>query len=172
MTSELAESLSRARVHLAQAFEEALLGVRALLEAALIAGGFESERRVALGLEVDAALDELSRTLADARKLDAASAWGPLLLDAVEAEIERWRERAKSDRDAEPVLRAFVGLRSLLLGFGIRERATDPERPAPATPSTPPTAPRPPTSTPAGGEAQDVFRPPAAFKARDSRRSS
>jgi hypothetical protein len=104
---------------------EALAAARALLDALSLAlAGQPSDERRVLGL-MARGLDELGAAIGpdgDGSLLDTLAA-------ALDAEIARWEERARSDRDARAVLRAYLGLREILweLGVGRRPAAGEPE---------------------------------------------
>jgi hypothetical protein len=128
------EALARARRHARAALAEAVAALRALLDAASLAGaGVPSdEQRRLSGLA--AALDALAAQIAP----DGPGEGPPLLAavyEALDDEIERWEERSRDDADARPVLRAFLGLREILWELGVR-----PSRPGP--PGEPPHGPR------------------------------
>jgi hypothetical protein len=129
------EALARAREHGRAAVAEALAALRALLDAAALAG---------TGVPA-----------ADHRGLAAAARWldgldaragSPSLLvsvaEALDAEIARWEERAQDDPDARAVLRAFLGLRELLWEFGLRPPARARPRRREAEPAARPRAAR------------------------------
>jgi hypothetical protein len=111
-------ALARAGRHARSSAAEAILAARALLDAAaLLQGGAPAEvspafarvalwlERLAAGVAPDGAADaELTRALAE----------------ALDAEIERWEERARDDANARAVLRAFLGVRELLWELGVR----------------------------------------------------
>ena len=42
------------------------------------------------------------------------------MVEALDAEIARWEERAKTDDDARAMLRAYLGLREILWELGVR----------------------------------------------------
>jgi hypothetical protein len=117
------EALERARAHARNALREAVAAARALLDAgALAATGVPARSQPGL--------DALARGLdAWSQALDGA-ADGPAaplvdaLADALDAEIERWEQRAADgDADARAVLRAFLGLREILWEMGVRRAA-------------------------------------------------
>jgi hypothetical protein len=113
------EALGRARRHARAALAEAVATLRALLDAASLAGaGVPSdEQRRLSGLA--ATLDALAAQIAP----DGAAEGPPLLgavYEALDDEIERWEERSRDDPDARPVLRAFLGLREILWELGVR----------------------------------------------------
>ncbi|MGH0038119.1 MAG: hypothetical protein ACQGVK_24065 [Myxococcota bacterium] len=117
------EALLRARGHARNALSEALLAVRALIDAASIGlSGRTADEGTALGPLVSL-LEEASRNLASQDRLA-----GPLveaILDALDHEVRRWEERARDDAEARAVLRAFLGVREILWEFGLR-REGDP----------------------------------------------
>jgi len=112
------EALARARQHGRAAAGEAALAVRALLDAV-------SLRMRGVPGEQDPALSWLAAALEDAaRGLGRETAGKASLLGAVaealDVEIARWERRAKSDREARAVLRAYLGLREILWELGLR----------------------------------------------------
>jgi len=112
-------ALERAREHGRRAVSEALCALHAVVDAAsLAATGAPAEAHRGLGL--------LARTLDD-----IAAAFGPgegasllaAVADALDAEIDRWEQRAAADPEARAVLRAYLGLRELLWELGVRHPA-------------------------------------------------
>jgi hypothetical protein len=120
-----AEALARARTHARVAASESVLAVRALLDAAALAGsGLPAESSRLL-----APLAQLLEGLAQGLAPDAEAASAPLLsalAEALDAEIARWEARARDDAEARAVLRAFLGVRELLWEFGLRRRESGP----------------------------------------------
>jgi hypothetical protein len=111
------EALARAARHARNAGAEATRAVRALLDAvSLIQGGVSAESHAVLS-RAAAWLDALAGGLGGEAE-DAALTRA--LADALDAEIQRWEERAGDDPDARAVLRAFLGLRELLWELGVR----------------------------------------------------
>jgi hypothetical protein len=113
------EALARARRHARASLAEAVATLRALLDAASLAGaGVPSDEQQRLS-GIAATLDALAAQIAP----DGASDGAPLLAavyEALDDEIERWEERSRDDPDARPVLRAFLGLREILWELGVR----------------------------------------------------
>ena len=134
--SELAEALARARRHAKNAVGEALEAIRALLDAASLAASGAPAVSSALFAPVDAWFARASRGLTAGGGLTDGLA--AEIAAALEQEIARWEQRARTDDDARPVLRAFLGLREVLWELGVRA----PHGAAHAGP--PETAPRPP----------------------------
>jgi hypothetical protein len=116
--SELDQALARARRHAKNAVGEALEALRALLDAASLAASGGSAASSSLFAPVDGWIARASRGLsADSGFTDGLAAE---IAAALEQEIARWEERAQSDDDARPVLRAFLGLREVLWELGVR----------------------------------------------------
>jgi hypothetical protein len=115
----VSEALARARWHVRAAIAEALLALRALLDALSCAthGGPAGARQVLT--RAAASLDMLSDALASGDRI-AEPALVHALADALDAEIVRWETRARDDEEARAVLRAFLGLRELLWELGVR----------------------------------------------------
>jgi len=120
------EALARGLQHARNSASEALLAARALMDALSI---LLADQPVARHAEpsspiahVAEAIERWARTLRG--PTEAPDSPGlPAILEAVEIEIARWQERARSDTDARTVLRAFLGVREILWEFG--------EQPAP-----------------------------------------
>ena len=111
-------ALARARRHAKNAVGEALEAVRALLDAASLATSGAPAASSPLFASVDGWIARASRGLsADGGLSDGLAAE---IAAALEHEIARWEQRAKSDDDARPVLRAFLGLREVLWELGVR----------------------------------------------------
>ena len=111
-------ALARARRHAKNAVGEALEAVRALLDAASLATSGAPAASSPLFASVDGWIARASRGLAaDGGLSDGLAAE---IAAALEQEIARWEQRAKSDDDARPVLRAFLGLREVLWELGVR----------------------------------------------------
>jgi hypothetical protein len=120
------EALERAQWHARRALAETLAAARALLDALSLAlAGQPSDERRVLGL-VARGLDELAAVLGSPDRegslLDSVAA-------ALDAEIARWEERARSDRDARAVLRAYLGLREILWELGVGRRPAEGDAP-------------------------------------------
>jgi len=136
------EALAEALAHARKAAEEALLAMRALLDAACIAIHGEpaaldksrahesSATRLAFAGLANG-FDSLARRL-DTGDLDLPHELVDPLLDAVDREIDRWENRARDDVEARSVLRAFLGLREILwqLGMGRASAGAGKRRPA------------------------------------------
>ncbi len=121
------QALRRAGLHARRSVAEAIAALRALLDAGALAGTGPTSEELPQLAALAAGLDDLQRALdvgdglGEARLFDAVA-------DALDAEIARWEERSKEDRDARPVLRAFLGLREILWELGVRSRPEpDPE---------------------------------------------
>ena len=114
----LDEALARARRHAKNAVAEALEAFRALLDAASIAASGARAAENPLFASADRWIAGASRGWADGAGLTDGLA--AEIAAALEQEIERWEQRAKSDDDARPVLRAFLGLREVLWELGVR----------------------------------------------------
>jgi len=123
------EAMAEALAHARKAAAEALLAMRALLDAACIAIHGEpaaldkSRARESSGTRLAFAglangFDSLARRL-DAGDLDLPDERVGPLLDAVDHEIDRWENRARDDVEARSVLRAFLGLREILWQLGM-----------------------------------------------------
>jgi hypothetical protein len=113
-------ALDRAREHGRRAAVEGLCALHAVVDAAsLAATGAPAEAHRGLSL--------LARTLDDMAGAFGQGEGAPLLAavaDALDAEIERWEQRAAADPDARAVLRAYLGLRELLWELGVRRPAS------------------------------------------------
>ncbi len=114
------EALERARQHGRTAAAEALCALRALLDAASLA-------TTGAPAEAHRGLSVVARTLEDVAGAFGEGEGASLLravVDALDAEIGRWEERAVQDPDARAVLRAYLGLRELLWELGVRRPAS------------------------------------------------
>ncbi|MCG8589856.1 MAG: hypothetical protein MJE66_11245 [Proteobacteria bacterium] len=126
------EALARARRHTRAAVAEGLLAARALLDAtSLTLSGRPAEDERALGL-IARGMEDLAARLSNADE-GVPSAVVDAILDALDAEIARWEQRATNDSDARAVLRAFLGVREILWEFGLRRsgKAAPRSRPTP-----------------------------------------
>jgi hypothetical protein len=125
------QALARAARHARAAAAEAVLAIRALLDAAaLVSSGSAAEAHAALRGAAHW-LDAVARGVAPDGGRDAALAQA--LAEALDAEIDRWQLRAAQDPEARAVLRAFLGVRELLWELGVRPPPPGtPERPTPA----------------------------------------
>ena len=146
MSGEVEDGLRRAWQHLGRAALESLEAARALLEAALRASGLHSVAPDSLAAEIGRSLDGLIASLEEGRAFQLPEALVEPLSRALEAEIARWESRSRTDPDARPVLRAFLGLREILWEFGVRspsrsEQQTPPPRHAEAAPEPATSAP-------------------------------
>lgn len=114
----LADALERAQRHARNALAEMLEAGRALLDAAALATTGATASRHPFFAQAETWIGRVSRSLADDERLpgDVVAS----LAVALDAEIGRWEERARSDDDARAVLRAFLGLRELLWELGVR----------------------------------------------------
>lgn len=116
--SELDLALARARRHAKNAVGESLAAIRALLDAASLATSGAPAASSPLFASVEGWIARASRGFsADGGLADGLAAE---IAAALEQEIARWEQRAKSDDDARPVLRAFLGLREVLWELGVR----------------------------------------------------
>jgi len=125
------EALQRASTHARKALAEAVAACRALLDVVsllAIDAPAPANRRLASLARI---LDDLTERLAPvaAAPDDASASLLLALADALDEEIARWEERARSDREARAVLRAFLGMREILWELGVR---TAPSAPPPA----------------------------------------
>ncbi len=136
MSDELEQGLRRAREHLGRATLEMVEAARALLDASLRATGLHSVAPDSLAGEIGRNLDALLSSLRAGGPFQLPSALADPLSEALEAEIERWEARSKTDVDARPVLRAFLGLRELLWELGLRPPA-EPRSPHATKPRDP-----------------------------------
>jgi hypothetical protein len=114
----LDEALARARRHAKNAIAEALEALRALLDAASLATSGAPAAHNALFESVDRWIARASCGWASEGGLSDGMIRE--IAAALDQEIGRWEERAKSDGDARPVLRAFLGLREVLWELGVR----------------------------------------------------
>ncbi len=112
------EAMRRARQHARAAAAELAAAISALLDAgSLLASG-----RVAADTPfapLQHGLVELRRRVEPGSVRDGASLLRSVA-DALDAEIERWETRSRSDPEARTVLRAFLGVRELLWELGVR----------------------------------------------------
>jgi hypothetical protein len=127
------EALQQALAHTRAAACEGLLAARCLLDAASLAlygepaartGDGAGEARLALAA-MARGLDELATLARGQTAASVPDGVMQALLGALDAEIGRWEQRSREDRDARGVLRAFLGLREILWEFGVRA-ADDP----------------------------------------------
>lgn len=130
------EALRQSATHARNAIAEACLAAVALLDAISLPLTGKPARQAGTATSSPAGLAgrglaTLSNRLVDLARL-ARSADAPLpdellvaILDALDAEIARWEQRSRSDADARPVLRAFLGLREILWEFGVRSPAAE-----------------------------------------------
>ena len=128
MSGELEQGLQRAREHLGRATLEMLEAARALLDASLRASGLHSVAPDSLASEIGRSLDALVSSLRKGEPFALPPSLTDPLTKALEAEIARWQARSRTDADARPVLRAFLGLRELLWELGVRSQ-TEPGAP-------------------------------------------
>ena len=126
----LEEALARARRHAKSAVAEALEALRALLDAASLATSGAPAAHNGLFDSVDRWIARASRGWASEGGLSDGVA--AEIAAALDEEIARWEERAKSDGDARPVLRAFLGLREVLWELGVRVPRPESAPPEPA----------------------------------------
>jgi len=118
------EALERASFHARQAGVELVAAARAVLDAASIGfSGQPSDANSALSA-LTQGLDELQARLGDgSTSLPAPIA--AALLEALDAEIQRWEQQSAGDPAARPVLRTFLGVREILWEFGVRRPDAD-----------------------------------------------
>lgn len=131
------EALQRARAHLRQAALEGLEAGRDLLEAAVQTGGRTEAADASWLGDWLRNLEDLIAELRRDGSLRLPSVLADPLAAAVDAEIERWEQRSRTDPDARLVLRAFLGLRELLWELGMRPATDRRGEPAPSTPARP-----------------------------------
>jgi hypothetical protein len=118
---DVREALARARRHGRSAAAETLAALRALLDAAALAGAGTPAEAQRVLRPLAHLLDGLGADLAaGARGADSLLA---AVAGALDAEIARWEARARDDADARAVLRAFLGLREILWELGVRPAA-------------------------------------------------
>lgn len=118
------EALDRAAHHGKAAVAETLAALRALLDAAALARtGRPADADTLLG-PLTSWLEDLGAKLASDAG-DTPPAVLSALADALDHEISRWEQRARSDPEARAVLRAFLGVRELLWEFGVRRAEAD-----------------------------------------------
>lgn len=114
-----AEALADARLHALRGLGEMILAARALLDAASLAMNHQPASDSALFAPLAEMLEEWAQTLGHRGDM------GPLILDALEAEIRRFEARSVDDEEARLVLRAFLGLREFLWELGVRPSAKE-----------------------------------------------
>ncbi|MAG32991.1 MAG: hypothetical protein CL908_19105 [Deltaproteobacteria bacterium] len=140
MTRSSDEALTRARHHLRQATLEGLEAARALLEAALQSTSLRGVIDDSLAATLAHSLEDMIAALRASSAFIVPQDLAAPLLRALDAEIAKWEQRSKTDTEARPVLRTFLGLRELLWEFGLR-REDEPKAPGsedPKAPSEPP----------------------------------
>lgn len=113
------EALRRARSHLQTATLEGLQAARALLDVAVHGSGLTDAAEDGLVAELRRSLDELIAAIRRNAPFSLPTQLTEPLSSALDAEIERWERRSRTDPDARPVLRAFLGLRELLWEIGV-----------------------------------------------------
>jgi hypothetical protein len=115
------EALARAGRHARAALRESLEALRALLDAAALAGtGVDARASRMLG-PIARLVDDAAQRLGEGG--EGAAPLLESIADALDAEIARWEARASDDPEARAVLRAFIGVRELLWEFGVRRSA-------------------------------------------------
>jgi hypothetical protein len=114
-------ALDRARSHSQLALSEAVATARALIDAASIGLTGQPTHLNPFLSDLAAALDRYSAGLATAATSPSLQA----VLDALDAQIQRWEQRSHNDPDARGVLRAFLGLREILWESGFRPGGDD-----------------------------------------------
>jgi len=118
------EALRRASLHARTALGEGLAAARALLDAVALGLSGSAARDHAALATLGQALDDLESALrGDAEAAEQPDPISTTLLEALDLEIARWQERARHDREARSVLRAFIALREVLWEMGIRPAA-------------------------------------------------
>jgi hypothetical protein len=114
------QALARSLQHARNSAAEALLAARALMDALSILLANEPVVRHADAnspiAHVAEAIERWARTLRGTDP-DPYSPGLPAIIEAVENEIARWEERARTDADARTVLQAFQGIREILAEF-------------------------------------------------------
>ncbi len=131
--ADLDAALAAARSHARSAASEAVAAARALLEAASFATTGRPVGEAGPLALVMRSLDELALSLAEGGSGPAAQLLDSVV-EALDAEIARWEERAKTDDDARAVLRAYLGLREILWELGVRPQAARRADPKPRAP--------------------------------------
>ena len=118
------DALARARGHAQKSVAEALASIMALLDAVSLASSGNLADANGIFAPVTRALEDLRNQLGsqDHEPLPLIQS----IAAALDTEIARWEERARTDPDARSVLRAFLGLRELLWEFGVRTSETAP----------------------------------------------
>jgi hypothetical protein len=129
------EALERARLHGRAAAAETLAALRALLDAAALASSGAPSDRSRVLQPLAHLLDDLASQLSGTSGLPSSVL--EAIAEALDAEIERWEQRARDDTDARAVLRAFLGLREVLWEFGVRARGKASAAPATPRPGEP-----------------------------------
>ena len=119
--TELEEAFERIRLHSQRASLEGLAAAGAALDVLRLLGGGEGVfERLQAPADLMALIDEWIRGLEKERLEGRPTGWADPLLAAVQIEIDRWEETARSDPAARPVHLTFVGLRRLLEEIGVR----------------------------------------------------
>ena len=73
-----------------------------------------------MGGQVERQLEDLNAVLRDSPAFSIPRALAEPRQTAIDAEINRWEQRSRTDPDARLVLRAFLGMRGLLWEVEIR----------------------------------------------------
>jgi hypothetical protein len=119
-TDSVERALERARDHARVAVSESIRSLRAFVEAVALAFGDDLEGTTAsVFTSITKQLDDLETVLSGGNSED----WRPLfqmVMDAVDAEVQRWEARSKTDPNARTVLRAYLSFRELLWEVGAR----------------------------------------------------
>jgi hypothetical protein len=112
---------------------EALCALHAVVDAAsLAATGAPAEAHRGLAL-LARSLDDMAAALGQGEGASLLAA----VADALDAEIDRWEQRAETDPEARAVLRAYLGLRELLWELGVRRPPAHPATEKPNARSRP-----------------------------------
>ncbi len=120
MSNDVDEALKRARAHFRSSILEGLEGTRALLQATVHASGLTDVSKDSMVGQVERQLEDLIAVLRDSAAFTIPRALAEPLQTAIDAEINRWEQRSRTDPDARLVLRAFLGMRELLWEVGMR----------------------------------------------------
>lgn len=121
LETELEDAFERIRLHTQRASLEGLAAAGAALDVLRLLGGGEGVfERLQVPADLMALIDEWIQGLEQERLEGQPTGWADPLLAAIQAEIDRWEETARSDPAARPVHLTFVGLRRLLEEIGVR----------------------------------------------------
>ena len=125
MSEDIDDALDRARQHGRAARDEAIEGLRVLLEVASDVSHASPGPGTALVDEIIRGIDAGLTRIGSGGGFELPSGIGLSLDRALGAEIARWEERVKSDELARPVLRVFGGMRELLWELGVPDSSSD-----------------------------------------------